>query len=228
MNTRLLSTQRILERMGERPMDNRHMSALFGCAKGLLSAVEALADLHANRDPYLSPASNDKRIAEASRRLALKADAALGELNDHARAGVTEIEATIQKKANLIPTGYAAEIRAVFRSMDADSAQGFLRKAVESGDAETITALCCAPYSVTGIEPQMASRFRQFHEERSAPEECRQRGDLMDALSEAVMAVQLAREASTEFLNPEALRRAEEAAKRNEEAAAKVAQAVGP
>jgi hypothetical protein len=42
------------------------------------------------------------------------------------------------------------------------------------------------------------------------------------------MAVQLAREASTEFLNPEALRRAEEAAKRNEEAAAKVAQTVGP
>ena len=142
----------------------------------LASAVEALASLHANRDPYQSTAANDKRIADASRRLAAKVDAVLGEVNDHARAGVVELEATIQSKANLIPTGYAAEIRSMFRRHDADGAQDFLRKAVESGDAETITALCCAPRSVTGIEPQMASRFRQFHEERTAPEECRRKG----------------------------------------------------
>ena len=50
----------------------------------------------------------------------------------------------------------------------------------------------------------------------------------MEALNEAVMLVELAREASTEFLNPEALRRAEEAAQLNEAAMAQVAQTVGP
>jgi hypothetical protein len=220
MITKTLAMQKVVERMGERPNPTRHTSALLSISRGLVAAAEAVVGLHA-------VAPSGRAAADAARRLTVKVDAAVRELNDHARAGVVELEAAILQRSNLVQTSYAAEIRAVYRSLAPDDAQTYLRRVVESGDGETIAALCCVPHALTLIDPAQASRFRLFHEERTAPEETRSRAELTDDLNAALLVASLAREQCAELLSPEA-QRAEEAAQRAEQAVAKVAATVGP
>ncbi|MBK6008809.1 hypothetical protein JJB11_22155 [Ramlibacter ginsenosidimutans] len=219
MTSTSLAMAKIVERMGDRPNPTRHMSALLGISRGLVAAADAVAGLHA-------VAPTGPGAADATRRLVNKVDAAVRELNDHARAGVMELEGAILQKSQLTQTPYASEIRAVYRNLAPEAAQDYLRRAVEGGDAETIAALCCVPYALTLIDPAQASRYRLHHEERCAPEEVRQRSELTQDLSSALLVASLARQQCTELLSPEA-QRTEQAAERAEQALAKVAVTVG-
>jgi hypothetical protein len=219
MTSTSLAMAKIVERMADRPNPTRHMSALLGIARGLVAAADAVAGLHAVAPSGHAP-------PEAARRFANKLEGAVRELNDHARAGVMELDGAIVQKSRLTQTPYAAEIRAVYRSLAPEAAQDYLRRAIEGGDAETIAALCCVPHALTLIDPAQAARYRLHHEERCAPEEVRQRKELTEDLSSALLVASLARQQCTELLSPE-MQRAEQAAQRAEQAMARVAASVG-
>jgi hypothetical protein len=219
MNAKPLAMQKLVDRMGERSNPTRHTSALLSISRGLVAAAEAVSGLHA-------VAPSGRGAADAARRLAAKVEAVVRELNEHTRAGVMELDAAILQKSNLVQTPFAAEIRSVFRGLAPEAAQDYLRRAVEAGESEAIAALCCVPHTLTLIDPAQASRFRQFHEERMAPEESRSRAELMDDLNAALLIAGLARDQCAELLSPES-QRAEQAAQRAEDAVARVAATVG-
>lgn len=73
-----------------------------------------------------------------------------------------EQDAARVSRANLVPTEHAAEIRSVFRGLDAAAKSQFLSDAIRNRDASTV-AIVEAPAVLSGISDDRVSQYREMY-----------------------------------------------------------------
>jgi hypothetical protein len=184
----------------------------------LARAAEALAAVHKTPDPYQTQAYHDRNVSAASNRLAKRVESASEKVNNIIRTGLHDVDARIAAKTKLKPGVHDQEIRQIFRSKTSTQQLEMLRNCIENGDSETLSALVLAPTSITGLAAEMVSRFKDAFELKLAPEEYNERVALIEDISTSHSVVQVARQFSTELLDPKAVREAEAAKEKAVEA----------
>ena len=186
-----------------------HSQAVISELDALARAAEALDTVYKTRDPYQTQAYHDRNVSVASNRLAKRVDAATEKVGNIIQSGIRDIEARIAAKTKLKPGVHDQEIRQIFRSKTSTQQIEMLRNCIENGDSETLSALLIAPTSITGLAAEMVSRFKEAFEMKQAPEEFEERSALMEDFSTSYSVMQVARQFSTELLDPKAVQAAE-------------------
>jgi hypothetical protein len=133
------------------------------------ASAAALVQLHDQPDPMLSILAINLRVEAAHREL----KKLVGEAKTRSAALIAaerfNVERNREGKANLTPSAFAAEIRAVVRAMPTGDKLKVLNDAVDAGDGATIAALCDCPAVVSGITGTMAADYRRMYLQKAVP-----------------------------------------------------------
>lgn len=215
MSTTAKAMRHMAEIMGSKNPTGRnftHYNNLVGEVNALVRGTEALTELFKSPNPYETKAANDHRVAQASAKLAKRADEAMAKMNEIAQRGFTDLSNRIDKLSGLKPGAYDQEIRSIFRSKSEGDKVRALNAALDAGDAELLSAILLAPTVVSGVSKEMSSHFRNAHEQRTAPAEFEERAQLSEGIQDTLAIIDTTRKAASEFLNPDSMRLAEEQA----------------
>lgn len=121
-------------------------------------------------DPELTEDGHVLRVHQ----VAEKGIERIGKGYDRARQALATAEAgyeaEIDIKTRLTPTAHSAEIRAVVRSMPERERYTTLIKAMESGDAVTLSAVLSAPGITSGLTDDQVANLRSMYQRKVAPD----------------------------------------------------------
>lgn len=120
--------------------------------------------LRANPDKMKSKLAND--LLETDAQIKLKGRIAEARsraeklLNDHREM----LQKDQWKKAALGENQYAAEFRRVFRELKTDMDKvGFMKKAIDNGDCAAVSAIVCAPPSLSGLSAEQVAHYKDAY-----------------------------------------------------------------
>jgi hypothetical protein len=97
----------------------------------------------------------------------LIADAA-EKLNSIIASFAAKLAADRNERGNLIPNGFAAEIRSVFRAMNWESQIQFMATATRARDGSTIAAILNFPPVLSGLNEEQISNFKESYLDAAA------------------------------------------------------------
>jgi hypothetical protein len=199
-----VSALAVLKRAEEqlRPTSTGWASELVSAGRKATQMLEGLEALAAKRNPTETPEAHAIRVNKAASKVLSQVTELQAKANDIRTAAAQSIAQQIQTRTQLIDGRRGAEIRALFRGMEAKERSKVIEAAVANRDSETLGALFDAPAYLSGMDGEYQSRMRHHYEAQIAP-------DLHDALDE-VLAVDSAvstvrrvvSEAAQEALNP--------------------------
>lgn len=155
-------TQRLT---GDSQLSNEHRAL----ANRIDTAAAELVALHDAPDPMLSSLAINLRVEAARAGLKTLASEARTKSAALIATEKANVEANRNAKANMTPSPFAAEIRAVVRGLDTAGKLKILNDAVASGDGGTIAALCDCPGVISGLAPSMASDYRKMYLQKAVP-----------------------------------------------------------
>lgn len=203
----------IAERMRAKLHDGSSLYSrrLHGHVVSISSQVAALEKLAVSKSPMETEERHAVRLAEASKKLAASRQNAEKSVYRVVAEAYDDLNAQIAKKANIIPDQHASEVRAALRSMKEKDRQAALQQALEEGNGPIIAAITDAPQILTGINPEMAGRFREIVEERKAPELVAERSQILDHFDSTLAVLRTVDRSVSEGFDPEKLRKIEEA-----------------
>jgi hypothetical protein len=127
----------------------------------VVSAREA-----AKLDPTMTEPARVVRIADHADRVGKDAAARFDKVTANMQSGIAllEKELTAPVQARAAHT-IAVEIRAHIKGLASDQRLGFVRNAINRGDADTVSSVLGAPSYLSGIEPEaQAILLRMWHE----------------------------------------------------------------
>ncbi|MDP1550515.1 MAG: hypothetical protein Q8L97_10205 [Nitrosomonas sp.] len=175
----------------------------------LRTAVNALHTLNSARSPTETEAAHIKKVSLAAKRLGAEVATARTRVSETTRLGLLEIDERIAQKIDLRPNGYAAEIRAAFRNLDYVKQISLLDELASSNRGPELAAIIKAPTLLTGIDPDLVSKFTELVIQKHAPAEFQEQFDLMEVMNSALTAVSVGETVAGEFLDPVVLAKIE-------------------
>jgi hypothetical protein len=122
-----------------------------------------LQTLSDNPDMMKSGVAQAMLINQEKARLRDVTNLAREKLKELVSEYASEQDAARVSRANLVPTEHAAEIRSVFRALDAAAKSQFLSDAIRTRDAATVAAIVAAPAVLTGISAERVSQYREMY-----------------------------------------------------------------
>lgn len=193
---------------------------VLGATLQLTEAARALHNLRTTRNPTETEGAHQKRVSLAAERLGRETTSTINRITSFLRAGHADLSARIAEKTKLTPDSYAAEIRAVYRSMTQAERAKLLSDLVDGGRGPELAALANAPPSLTGMSPEHRQQYLAAFIAHNAPAESAEAALLDEVYSDALVSTQTAGALADAYADPSKLAeitRAEAAA----EAAAK-------
>lgn len=207
MNNPLLNAlNAIAQRLKE-----RHSAAqgtreyIAGSVARLATMSEAMHKAYLTRNPTETEATHTKRTAQQAERLGKDVTASINRVSDVFRGGLAQLESRRNAKLKLIPDAYAAEIRAVYRSMSPQDRTALLRQLVEENRGPELAALTRAHRSLTGISEQHIEQYEAAFVSHNAPEEAAEEAALKEAFDDAMVAMNTAGRIANAYSNPKKL-----------------------
>jgi len=179
--------------------------------------IDSLQTFAATKHPADTDATHAKKVFKA----ATKAKKTVKETAERARAMTAELAAQalrdIEVKVPLKPNEYAAEYRAMFRSLDQKSKISTLTELINTKDFALLGAVLNVPPMLAGITPEMQRDFKHHAYTKHAPDEYAELTALTQLYSEQLDYERAADEAVQAYHDPATLaeiERQEEAARR--------------
>lgn len=168
----------------------------------LSNGAAALEKLATTRNPMDTPAAHEKRVATAARKYGEEVKAAIGRMGSIVQGGLQDAEQRIAQKVNLVPDGFAAEIRSAFRSMNNGDRVKLLNELVAGNRGPELAAIVKAPSVLTGIDDTLKARYSQLIVSTHAPEESAEQARLTDALEAGIVSTRLGDQVVEAYLDP--------------------------
>jgi len=124
------------------------------------SGLQSLVD---NPDMMKSGVAQAMLINQEKARLRDVTNLVRDKLKELVSEYAAEQDAARVSRANLVMTEHAAEIRNVFRALDAAAKSQFLSDAIRTRDAATVAAIVEAPAVLSGISEERVSQYREIY-----------------------------------------------------------------
>src|SRR3954464_5173598 len=115
---RIQALNHLRDRLAQMTTRGPAYQAFFSEISQYASAVQALANLHSNRDPTITDAAHIKKVATYAKQLEKIIDPSFGRMSRAVSAQMAEIDRRKAQKVKLAPDGYASEIRQIFRQLE--------------------------------------------------------------------------------------------------------------
>lgn len=205
--------------------NNNLMKSISSQQKRLVDLVAALEKVAVTPNPMETPEARNQRIAKQAERLKSQIEEADARMTELAQQAAIDIDNRLAGRVKLQPNEFAAEIRSVYRNMDAKQRAEMVSQAIAENDTATLGALLTAPKFLTGMNSDYAQQVRETMESKLAPELVEELGDLMELRSVAAHTVALANKSVKQGFDPELLKETEDKQKAYEEAMAELEKA---
>ena len=145
------------------PKDHLHGHRLSRIAGELGASAEALAGMYATPDPTVTVAAHEKRVIQAASKLKDQAGRNFDEMQNAYRTALADVDNRIDAKVNLkADPAAAAEVRAAFRALPKGEQAGALQRLALANDGPTLAAIVDASPFLTGVDPELAGRFKDL------------------------------------------------------------------
>lgn len=215
---------RIAERITEKlPTEGHsHTRRLQAEIIRLRDGLQAIGELHANRNPTHTVDAHTKQVATAAKKFGTSIGLMSDRLHSVMREGLTELDGRINAKVRLVPDAYAAEIRDAYRRMDGTERANLLADLVKTNNGPALAAITRAPSILTGILPEHQERFNSAIISTHAPEEQTEKLALLEAFNAALACEPIARQTVANYSDPAKLAEIEKAEQAANAAAAKL------
>lgn len=168
----------------------------------LADAAKALSALHSVRNPTETEGAHIKRVATAAQKMAKEVEAARERVQKTAHDGLSLLQARIAAKTNLKPDAYAAEVRAVFRTLPHTEQVKLLSELIDQARGPEFAAIVKAPRTITGLQEDMRAKFESAYISRHAAEELLDEAAIKEAAEAASVAVETAGLFAAEYNDP--------------------------
>lgn len=208
MSYRTQAQTQALDAIAERVTRDKptHKNVAFVQMQGLVvslrNSVEAIGKLHANPNPIETREAHIKRVAVAARQLSNKVKEMQERINHITQTGMKDVQERISKKVNLVPDGYAAEIRQAFRGMKHTQQIKLLNQLAEENQGAELAAIVKAPAILTGINPELQNQYSDFIVSKHATEEWEEQNALIEAMKTAFVASDVGKNTVAEYSDP--------------------------
>ena len=166
---------------------NVAFTQLYGQAMNLRNSIEALGNIHANRNPIETKEAHIKRVAKAAEQLSNKVKETQENIIRISQQGLRDINERIRMKVNLEPNGHAVEIRQVFRNLKLTEQVKLLHQLADENKGDELGAIVNAPALLTGIKPEMQAKYADYIVNKHAQEEWEEKNALTDSMEVAFM-----------------------------------------
>ena len=171
----------------------------------LQNGAAALEKLAATRNPLDTSAAHEKRVATAGHKYSEEIKVSLQRLSGIVQVGAQDVELRIAQKVNLVPDGFAAEIRSAFRSMNTSERLKLLGELATDNRGSELAAIVKAPSILTGIDDALKEKYSQLIASTHAPDESQEYARLMDALEAGIVSTRLGDQVVEAYLDPASL-----------------------
>lgn len=174
-------------------------------ALNIRDSVEAIGSIHKNPNPLETQEAHIKRVSKAAAQLATKVRETQVNIHHISQQGLRDVNERIRMKVNLESNGYAAEIRQAFRTMKPSEQIKMMKQLVDENRGPELAAIVNAPSILTGIDPEMQSRFADSIVSKHAAEEWEEKNALEKSMEAAFVASDVGKKVADEYGNPEKL-----------------------
>jgi len=136
---------------------------------------KALAEMHSNRDPRVTPAAHMQKVAQTAEKTGKDARKNLGSALEMLGKKKTQILSDMDSHLGIAPNAspHAQEIRGVIRSMSEKDRSAFIQNAIETGDNVTVSAVLEAHPVTVGLEQKHIDGYRQRYYHMHGKEDLR-------------------------------------------------------
>jgi hypothetical protein len=184
------------------PNTKVYIHQLQQAAAPLGGKMAALVSMYDNPSPVQTQSYNDKKLIEAAGKLSQARATAFNEIQKVYKNGLLENEMKMSEKVTLKPNEYAAETRAVLRSMPkADRLSALAQLAAKNNGAE-LAAVINAPALLSGVTEEDQQTFRTQIFAIHAKEEIAELEELTTAYQASLDAIDVAGTLAKELTDP--------------------------
>jgi len=136
---------------------------------------KALAEMHSNRDPRITPAAHMEKVAQAAERTGRDARKVLGGALETLGKKKAQILSELDSRLGIAPNAspHAQEIRSVIRSMSEKDRSAFIMDALNKGDNVTVSAILEAHPVTIGLEQKHIDGYKQRYYHLHAKDDLR-------------------------------------------------------
>lgn len=196
----------LFERVQARRNGGAGQEPLFIEMKRLYGAVDALANIAANRDTTKPPDSHVEQVSRAAAKLSENLPAVRERLAKHIATARAGFQSAFIQNSGLRQTETATELRALVRAMGPGERMQFVQNAIKTRDGEALGALLLVPHYLSGLDPAHPAQLRDQYFKTVVPEAWQASQDFEKIAEAAVTAFSVAERAVQDFNNPEKLR----------------------
>lgn len=172
---------------------------LHGTAISLRNSIEALGTLYSHPNPLETSDAHIKRVAKAAGQLSEKVTQTNEAIIRISQQGLKEIDERIRQKVNLEPNGYAPEIRQAFRAMKPAEQIKLLHQLADENRGAELGAIVNAPALLTGIKPELQTKYTDYIISKHAPEEYQEKKAFADSIETAFIAADVGKTVVAEY-----------------------------
>lgn len=213
--------ERAMARLSKYTSINSNASSLMIDQSKIASAVEGLGNMRLNPNSLETPSSYTMKLSKAAGKLLTESSKIKENVLKTYTNYTLDIDTRIAQRAGIKQNEYAAEIRNVFRGLDAKKRTDFLGEIVENLDGAAFAAIFNAPEVLTGITKDMRINFTNSFHAKAAPDLFEEQEDIKEAIDNVLASIRIAEETSREYQDPQSVRRIELEVQKSQEAADK-------
>ena len=136
---------------------------------GIANQAESLSTLQNKPDPMKSDMANSMAISAAKSQLKATLEQVSPKLNGFISDYRTNLNANQYQVAQLVPDQHAAEIRSIFRGLDAKGKNEFMKTAIDNTDRASVAAIVTVPVVMSGLSSEAQSLYKTAFLDKVAP-----------------------------------------------------------
>lgn len=202
--TQIKALEAIAERITRDKPTHKNVAfvQMQGLVVSLRNSVEAIGKLHATPNPIEAKEAHIKRVSVAAKQLSSKISEMQDRINRITQQGLKDVHERINNKVNLVPDGYAAEIRQAFRNMKQTEQIKLLGQLADENRGTELAAIIKVPALLTGINPELQGKYAGYIVSKHAPEEWEEQNALIEAMKTAFVAGDVGKNTVAEYSDP--------------------------
>ena len=158
--------KQLIERIPEGGTIAGNIKSILG---GIANQAESLSALQNKPDLMKSDLANSMALNTAKSQLKATLEQVSPKLNGFISDYRANLNANQYQVAQLIPDQYAAEIRSIFRGLDAKGKNEFMKTAIDSNDRASVAAIVTVPVVASGLTAQTQALYKTAFLDKVAP-----------------------------------------------------------